>query len=71
MVHVFLNDACSVIATNSWQTEVEKLSTEDQEWLAANVVVFNVTQPLWEPPPEAPSTQFLPESQMDSDFFLP
>ena len=54
VVHVFLNDACSVIATNSWSTEVQKLSPEDQEWLAANVVVFNVTQPLWE---------FLPEDQ--------
>ena len=58
VVHVFLNDACSIIATNSWQTEVEKLSPEDQEWLAANVVVFNATQPLWMPPPEAPIDTF-------------
>ena len=50
VVNVFLNDSCSIIATNSWRSEAQKLSKEEQDWLAANVVVFDVTQPLWESP---------------------
>ena len=50
VVNVFLNNCCSSIATNSWHSEVHKLPTDDQGWLAANVVVFEVTQPLWEQP---------------------
>ena len=53
VVNVFLNDCCSVIATNSWRSEVEKLCEEDQAWLAANAVVFVVSKPLWEDPLEA------------------
>ena len=48
VINVFLNDSCSVIATNSWNSQALQLPAEDQAWLAANVVVFDVTQPLWE-----------------------
>ena len=52
VVHVFLNDSCSVIATNSWHEEVEKLTQTEQDWLAANAVVLDVQRPLWEGPEE-------------------
>ena len=66
VVHVFLDDCCSVIATNSWHSEVAQLATEDQAWLAANAVVFDVTQPLWEFPVDGDAQRPLPLSQ---DFF--
>ena len=47
VVRIVLNDCCSVIATNSWHSELAKLPAEDQNWLAANVVVFDVQKPLW------------------------
>ena len=50
LFRVFLNDACSIIATNSWESQLEEMSEEDRDWLAANVVMFKVTRPLWEGP---------------------
>ena len=47
----FLGHCCSVIATNKWHEDVKKLPSGDQEWLSANMVVFDVEQPLWMPPP--------------------
>ena len=49
----FLGNACSVITTNKWHEDVEKLPEGDQEWLAANMVVFDVERPLWEDPVES------------------
>ena len=46
----FLGNCCSVITTNKWYEDVEKLSAGDREWLSANMVVFDVEQPLWESP---------------------
>ena len=40
-----------MIATNKWHEDVKKLPSGDQEWLSANMVVFDVEQPLWMPPP--------------------
>ena len=50
VVRVFLNDACSILTSNTWLHDVQKLPQDDQAWLRRNVVIFNVTQPLWEPP---------------------
>ena len=46
----FLANACSVITTNKWYEEVEKLAAGDREWLSANMIVLDVEQPLWEHP---------------------
>ena len=46
----FLGNCCSIIATNKWYDDLEKLSAGDQEWLRANMVVVDVDQPLWESP---------------------
>ena len=43
----FLGHCCSIITTNKWHEEVKKLSEGDQLWLSANMVVFDVDQPLW------------------------
>ena len=48
----FLGNSCSVITTNKWHEDLEKLSVGDQDWLAANMVVFDVQKPLWENPCE-------------------
>ena len=48
VIHVFLNDCCSIITTNSWHEQALELADGDQAWLRANVVVFDVTQPLWQ-----------------------
>ena len=50
VIHVFLNDCCSIITSNSWHEEFQKLTSGDQAWLDANMVIFDVTQPLWEHP---------------------
>lgn len=46
----FLGNCCSVITTNSWYDDLKKLSASDQKWLEANMIVFDVEQPLWENP---------------------
>ena len=48
VVNYFLNDCCSVITSNSWHEDAARLSLADQAWLAANMVIFNVSQPLWQ-----------------------
>ena len=58
-MNVFLNDCCSVIATNPWNEEEEKLTVSEQDWLAANAVVFDVIRPLWEAA-EEPRAEALP-----------
>ena len=50
--HYFLNHCCSVITTNRWHEDVQALPVSDREWLSANVVVFDIDQPLWEAPRE-------------------
>ena len=47
----FLGNACSILTTNRWHEDVARLAQSDQEWLRANMVVFDVTAPLWETPP--------------------
>ena len=61
VVNVLLNDCCSVCATNSWCSVVEKLCEEDQAWRAANVVVCVVSVPLWEDPWDAQPRSHLQE----------
>ena len=46
----FLGNCCSIITTNKWYEDVEKLTAGDQKWLGANMVVVDVQQPLWENP---------------------
>ena len=46
----FLGNCCSIITTNKWHEDVKKLPTGDQQWLASNMIVFDVDQPLWESP---------------------
>ena len=46
----FLGNCCSIITTNKWHEDVEKLPEGDQLWLQANTIVMNVEQPLWEHP---------------------
>ena len=48
----FLGNCCSVITTNKWYEDLKKLPASDQKWLEANMVVFDVEQPLWENPCE-------------------
>ena len=48
VVNYFLNDCCSVITSNSWHEDAARLPLADQAWLAANMVIFNVSQPLWQ-----------------------
>jgi hypothetical protein len=48
VVNYFLNDCCSVITSNSWHDEALRLPLADQAWLDANIVIFNVVQPLWQ-----------------------
>ena len=43
----FLGHSCSVITTNRWYEDVKRLPVGDQKWLEANMVVFDVEQPLW------------------------
>ena len=44
----FLGNCCSIITSNKWYEDLEKLSAGDRQWLEANMVVFEVQQPLWE-----------------------
>ena len=44
----FLGHSCSIIATNRWHEDLLKLMAGDREWLCANTIVFDVTQPLWQ-----------------------
>ena len=46
----FLGNCCSVITTNKWYEDLKKLPAGDQKWLEANMVVFDVQQPLLENP---------------------
>ena len=46
----FLGNCCSIIATNKWYEDCEKLPAGDQKWLKANMVVFHVEKPLWQSP---------------------
>ena len=46
----YLGNSCSILATNSWHTDLQKLEAGDQEWIKANSVVYNVEKPLWETP---------------------
>jgi hypothetical protein len=48
VVNYFLNDCCSIITSNSWHEDVARLPVADQAWLASNMVIFNVSQPLWQ-----------------------
>ena len=57
VVQVFLNDCCSILTSNSWHMDVRKLPHDAAAWLDQNVVVFDVTKPLW----EASSSSSLPE----------
>ena len=43
----FLGNCCSIITSNKWYEDLKKLSAGDQAWLEANMVVFEVQQPLW------------------------
>ena len=48
----FLGNCCSVITTNKWHEDLQRLSASDQMWLKANMVVFDVEEPLWVNPCE-------------------
>ena len=48
----FLGNCCSVITTNKWYEDLAKLPAGDRAWLEANMVVFDVQQPLWVNPCE-------------------
>ena len=48
----FLGNCCSIITSNKWYEELKKLPAGDQRWLEANMVVFDVSRPLWENPCE-------------------
>ena len=43
----FLGNCCSIITTNKWYEDLQQLSRGDRDWLEANMVVFEVQQPLW------------------------
>ena len=45
---VWVHKKLFVVATNVWQHEVATLPVDDALWLAANSVVVQVDQPLWE-----------------------
>ena len=45
---VWVHKKLFVVATNIWHHEVARLSCDDANWLQANSVVINVTEPLWE-----------------------
>ena len=47
MKRFFLGNCCSVITTNKWYEDLAKLPAGDRAWLEANMVVFDVQQPLW------------------------
>ena len=53
----FLGNCCSIITTNKWNEDLQKLSVSDQQWLEANMIVFDVQQPLWEMPSEVDSCE--------------
>ena len=46
----FLGNCCSVITTNKWYEDLEKLPAGDQKWLCANMIVLDVEQPLEDNP---------------------
>ena len=47
--HLWLNDSCSMLASNHWREDIKGLSSEsDKEWLEANTVVLVVSEVLWE-----------------------
>ena len=48
---VWLNDACIVIASNTWTERVAQLGLADQAWIKANSVCVRVEAPLWLPRP--------------------
>ena len=48
----FLGNCCSIITTNKWYEDLEKLSAGDRQWLEANMVVMDVQRPLWSNPSE-------------------
>ena len=37
-----------VVCSNTWRTELQSMSADDRDWLAANSVYVAVEQPLWE-----------------------
>ena len=44
---LWLNDAVSVVTCNGWHEELQKLPLADQLWLRANVVVVEISRPMW------------------------
>ena len=53
----FLGNCCSIITTNKWWEDLKELPLGDQMWLRANMIVFDVEQPLWEHPCELDSCE--------------
>lgn len=47
IVHVYLNDAVSIVCSNKWEEDVAALSEGDRAWVEANTIVVTVTTPLW------------------------
>ena len=45
---VWVHKKLFVVATNVWQHEIARLPCDDASWLAANSVVVEVLEPLWE-----------------------
>ena len=44
---VWLHNVKMVLCSNKWREQVAVLDAADQEWLASNSVVIDVTAPLW------------------------
>ena len=44
---VFVHRKLFVIATNIWRGQIETMPREDANWLDANSVFYEVTEPLW------------------------
>ena len=48
IVHLWPNDAVSIVCSNKWEEEVAELERpSDKEWLDGNCVVYKVETPLW------------------------
>ena len=45
---VWVHKKLFVVATNVWQYEMSRLNCDDAAWLAANSVLYEVLEPLWD-----------------------
>ena len=49
VMRVWLNDACSIIATNKWEDALAQMIHGGAQWVLENSTGVNVDRPLWLP----------------------